>query len=115
MYWLQVKALGTTRNVPSEDLESNEPIVARQQKRYCLEPLTESISVLDIGMSELLDSGVNENSETARTPLSGSHFYDEPQHADSIDGPRWIHLCCGSLDIRGVARKCGEAVRGNSN
>ena len=85
MYWLQVKALGTTRNVPSEDLESNEPIVARQQKRYCLEPLTESISVLDIGMSELVESDGNDNSETARTPLSGTSQYNEPLDADSID------------------------------
>ena len=96
MYWLQVKALGTTRNVPSEDLESNEPIVARQQKRYCLEPLTESISVLDIGMSELLDSDVNDNSETARTPLSGTRFYIETLDADSIDDPRSSHLGCDS-------------------
>ena len=46
------KTLGATRTVPSEALESHEPTFARKQKRYWRKPLTESISVLDIGVSE---------------------------------------------------------------
>ena len=38
-------------------------------------------------MSELVDSDVNDNSETARTPLSGICCYNEPLDADSIDDP----------------------------
>ena len=63
------KTLDATRSVASEALESHEPTFDRQQKCYWREPLTESVSLLDIGMSELVDSDVNENSETARTPV----------------------------------------------
>ena len=72
-------------------------------KRYWREPLTELVSVLDIGMSELIDSDVNNNSGTACTPLSGAHFYDEPLDTDSIDDPRSSLLGCDPLEIRGVA------------
>ncbi|CAI5730843.1 unnamed protein product [Peronospora farinosa] len=73
------KTLGATRNVPSEALESHEPTFARKQKCYWREPLTDSVSVLDIGVSELINSDVNNNSVeqssmtlsgTARIPLS---------------------------------------------
>ena len=36
-------------------------------------------------MSDLVDSDVNENSETARTPLSDTSLYNEPLYADSIE------------------------------
>ncbi|CAI5704679.1 unnamed protein product [Peronospora farinosa] len=76
------KTLGATRNVPSEALESHEPTFARKQKCYWREPLTDSVNVLDIGVSELINSDVNNNSVeqssmtlsgTARTPLSDTH------------------------------------------
>ena len=43
------KTLGATRIVSDEALESHEPTFAKKQKRYWREPLTESVSVLDIG------------------------------------------------------------------
>ena len=39
-------------------------------------------------MSELVDSDVNNNSETAHPPLSGTCCYNEPLDADSIDDPK---------------------------
>ena len=50
------KTLGATRTAPSGALESHEPTSARNQKRYWREPLADNVSVLDIGMSELVDS-----------------------------------------------------------
>ena len=86
------KTLGAMRNVSSEALESHEPTFARQQKRYWREPLTVSVIVLDIGMSELIDSDVNDNCETARTPLSCTCCYKEPLDTNSIDDPRLSHF-----------------------
>ena len=63
------KTLGATRNVPSEALERNKPTFARQQKHYWREPLTEDVTVLDIGMSELTNSNV-ENMNSERSSLS---------------------------------------------
>ena len=97
------KTLGATRNISSEALESNETTFYRQQKRYWREPLTESVSVLEIGKYGLLDFDVNDNSETARTPLSGKRFYSEPLDAESIGDPRSSQLGCNPLDIGGVA------------
>ena len=34
-------------------------------------------------MSELVDSGVDDNSDTARTPLSDTCCYNEPLDADN--------------------------------
>ena len=79
----------------SEALESHEPVFARK-KCYWREPQTDSVSGLDIGMSELIDSDVNGNSEMARIPLCGTCCYNEPLDADSIDDPRSSHLGCDS-------------------
>ena len=89
------KALGATRIVSDEALESHELTFAKKQKRYWREPLTESVSVLDIGVSELLDPHVNENSvepcsethsEVARTSLSDTRNDNESLNAESIVG-----------------------------
>ena len=48
--------MGATRTAPSGDLESHESTPARKQKRYWREPLPDNVSVLDIGMSELVVS-----------------------------------------------------------
>ena len=53
-------------------------------------------------MSESVDSDVNNNSETARTPLSGTFCYNEQLDADSTDDPRSIHLGCDLLYICAV-------------
>ena len=53
---LEVETLGVTRTPPSGSSESHEPTSARNQKRYWREPLADNVSVLDIGMSELVDS-----------------------------------------------------------
>ena len=54
------KILGAMRNVPSEVLESHEPTFARQQKRYWRKLLTEDFNMLDIDMSYLINSNVND-------------------------------------------------------
>ena len=56
-------------------------------------------------MYELVDCDVNDNSETARTPLSSTCFHNEPLDADSIDEPRSCHLRCDPFDICAVARE----------
>ena len=107
------KTLGATRNVPSEALESHEPTFARQQKHYWREPLTEDVNVLDIGMSELTNSNVeNMNSErsslnisdTARTPLSVTRCDNESLHAESMVGLGPSYQGCDSFDVCVVAR-----------
>ena len=50
------KTLSATGTAPSGALESHEPTSARNQKLYEGEPLDENVSVLDIGISELVDS-----------------------------------------------------------
>ena len=107
------KTLGATRIVSDEALESHEPTFAKKQKRYWREPLTESASVLDIGVSELLDPLVNENSvepcsetrsEVARTPLSDTRSDNESLNAESIVGLEPGHQGLDPSDARGVAR-----------
>ena len=86
--------LGATHNV-SSNLGSHEPTFARQQKRYWRESLTESVSVLEIEVSDLVDSDVSDNCETARTPLSGaSCYFSEPLNADIIDESRSNYPVC---------------------
>ena len=54
MDWLEVKNI--KRNAPSEDLENREPTSARNKKHYWCKPLADNVSMLDIEMSELVDS-----------------------------------------------------------
>ena len=87
------KTLGATRNVPRNVLESHEPTFARQQKRYWRGSLTKPVSVLDIGMSELIDSNAEcivglGPGETARTPSSDTSDNNESLNAESIVGLR---------------------------
>jgi hypothetical protein len=108
------KTLGATRNVPSEVLESHEPTFARQQKRYWREPLTEDVNVLDIGITELMYSNVNDIcpeqvsvtiSGTARTPLSDTHCDNESLHAESMVGLGPSHQGFNPSDVSVVARE----------
>ena len=63
-------------------------------------------------MSELVESDVNENSETARTPLISTCRYIEALDADSIGDPRSSHLGCNTLDICAVAREHPKSESG---
>ena len=108
------KTLCATRNVPSEVLESHEPTFARQQKCYWREPLTEDVNVLDIGITELMYSNVNDIcpeqvsvtiSGTARTPLSDTHCDNESLHADSMVGLGPSHQGFNPSDASVVARE----------
>ena len=63
-------------------------------------------------MSDILDSDVNGDSGTARTPLSGTRFYSEPLDTDSIDDPRSGHLDYYPLEIRAVAREHPQSEGG---
>ena len=91
----EIQGIKRNAHCSDEALESHEPTFAKKQKRYWREPLTESVSVLDIGVSELLDPLVNENSvepcsetrsEVARTPLSDTRSDNESLNAESIVG-----------------------------
>ena len=118
------KTLGATRNVPSEVLESHEPTFARQQKRYWREPLTEDFNVLDIGITELMNSNVNDvcpepvsatNSGTARTPLSDTHCDNESLHAESMVGSGPSHQGCNPSDVSEVAREIPPTEGGRND
>ena len=104
------KTLGATRKVPSEALESHEPAFARQQKRYWCEILTEDANVQDIGMSELINSNVNDMKiersyftvcEEDCTTLSDTRCDDESLPAASMVGLRPRHQECHSSDVSG--------------
>ena len=71
------KTFDATRSVSSKALRGHGPTFVRKQKRYWHEPLTESVNFLDIGISELVYSDVNDNSEMARIPLSGACCYND--------------------------------------
>jgi hypothetical protein len=84
------KTLGATRLPPGGALASHEPTSARKQKRYWRGHLTESVNVLDIGVSELMDTGVEDASPehysraargVARNPLSETHRDESSLHA----------------------------------
>ena len=120
------KTLGATRNVFSEALEIHEPTFARQQKRYWREPLTEDVNVLDIGMSELFNSNVDDiNIERSSsnafgesyTPLSDTRCDTESLHAAGMVGLGPRHQECNSSDLSGVARKIlpSEGGRGGTS
>ena len=91
----KLKTLGATRTAPSGALEGHEPTSARNQKRYWCKPLDDNISVLDIGMSDLVDSddvkdmSIEQSSiygiEAARIPLSDSRCESNVLNAESID------------------------------
>ena len=115
------KTLGATRNVPSEALDSHEPTFARQQKRYWREPLTEDVNVLDIGMSELSNSNVDDiNIERSSsnafkesyTPLSDTRCDTESLHASSMVGLVPKHQECNSSDVSAVARENTQSKGG---
>ena len=106
---MEVQDLRRNAHFYSEVLESHEPTFARQKKRYWREPLTDSASLLDIRMSELLDSDVKKNSETARASLSGTHLYKEPLDAERIGDPRSSLIGC---NLCGVARKYPQSEGG---
>ena len=118
----RLKTLGATRNVPSEALEDHEPTFARQQqKHYWREPLTEDVNVLEIGMSELTNSNVeNMNtwrsslniSDTARTPLSVTRCDNESLHTESMVGLGPSYQNCNSFDVCRVTRENAPSAVG---
>ena len=65
------KTLGATRSAPGGALESHEPTSARKQKRFWREHRTETVNVLDIGVSEVVD--------TRGVILSGAHSEERSQ------------------------------------
>ncbi|POM71719.1 Reverse transcriptase, partial [Phytophthora palmivora] len=66
------KTLGATHFSPDGALASHEPTSARTQKRYCLEHWTESVSLLDVGVSELVNACVGDTSPELRATLTTS-------------------------------------------
>ena len=107
--------LDATRTAPSGAVESHETTSARNQKRCWRKPLAENVSVLDIEMSELVDSddvkGMSmEQSllcdiETVRTPLSDSRCENNVLNTERIVDLASNHRGLNPSDERGVARK----------
>jgi hypothetical protein len=84
------KTLGATRLSPGGALASHEPTSARKPKRYWRGHWTESVNALDIGVSELMGTGVEdaspENCSRADrggtcNPLSETHSDESSLHA----------------------------------
>ena len=108
-----LKTLGATRNVPSEALVSHELTFARLQKQW-RETLTDDVNDLDIGMSELIISNVNDMNiersfitvcEGRCTPLSDTSCNLESLHSASRVHLGPSHQQCKFSDVSGVARK----------
>jgi hypothetical protein len=118
--------LGATRLSPGGALATHEPTSARKQKRYWRGHRTESVNVLDIGVSELMDTGIEDVSPehcsradrgAARNPLSGArHESAASLHAGNgmVDNQS-RHLGHGPSDARGAARNplSGERPAGD--
>ncbi|CEG36708.1 uncharacterized protein PHALS_03374 [Plasmopara halstedii] len=108
--------LGATCTSPGGALMCHEPTSARRQKRYWREHWAEVVNMLDIEMSELVDTnGVSDRSpergswtdrRVARNPLSAAQVLKQSLHVmrDMVDqGPRYRGR--GPLDACEVARK----------
>ena len=113
--------LGAMRNVPSEALEIHEPTFGRQQMHYWREPLTEDANVLDIGMSELINSNVNDMNierisfavfKESYTPLSDTSCDNDSLHAPSMVGLGPSHKGSDSHDASAVAREITQSEDG---
>ncbi|GMF62317.1 unnamed protein product [Phytophthora fragariaefolia] len=115
------KTLGATPFSPSGALASHEPTSARKQKRFWREHWTETVNVLDIGMSEMMDteSVVDKSPEqsswaergAAHNPLSHARGEAASLHADggmdrSPERSSWTE--------RGVARNPLSDARGEA-
>jgi hypothetical protein len=115
------KTLGATRLSPGGALTSHEPTSAWKQKRYWCGHWTESVNVLDIGVSELMDTGVDDASPehcsradggVARNPLSEIHRDESWLHAGhSMVGNLSRQLGHGPSDARGAVRNPLSGVR----
>ncbi|GMF54802.1 unnamed protein product [Phytophthora fragariaefolia] len=115
------KTLGATHFSPSGALASHEPTSARKQKRFWREHWTETVNVLDIGMSEMMDteSVVDKSPEpsswaergAAHNPLSNARGEAASLRADggmdrSPERSSWTE--------RGVARNLLSDARGEA-
>ena len=89
------KTLGATCIVSNEALESHEPTIAMKQKRNWRDLPTQAVSVLDIGVYEILDPHVNESSvnqcletrsEAVSISLIDTHSDNDSLNAASIVG-----------------------------
>jgi hypothetical protein len=119
------KTLGATRLSSGGALASHEPTSTRKQKRYWRGHWTESVNVLDIGVSELMDTCVEDASlehcsradrGVARSPLSEIHRDKSSLHTGHgmVDNQS-RHLGHGPSDARGAARNplSGERLDGD--
>ncbi|GMG18399.1 unnamed protein product [Phytophthora fragariaefolia] len=115
------KTLGATHFSPSGALASHEPTSARKQKRFWREHWTETVNVMDIGMSEMMDteSVVDKSPEqsswaergAAHNPLSNARGEAASLHTDggmdrSPEQSSWTE--------RGVARNPLSNARGEA-
>ncbi|GMF68449.1 unnamed protein product [Phytophthora fragariaefolia] len=113
--------LGATHFSPSGALASHEPTSARKQMRFWREHWTETVNVLDIGMSEMMDteSVVDKSPEqsswaeraAAHNPLSNARGEAASLHAHegtdrSPERSSWTE--------RGVARNSLSDARGEA-
>ncbi|GMF45052.1 unnamed protein product [Phytophthora fragariaefolia] len=89
------RTLGATHFAPSGALASHEPTTAQKQKRFWREHWTEAVNVLDIGMSEMMDT---ESVVDARGEAASLHAHE------SMVGSEPRHQVCGPNDACGVAQ-----------
>ncbi|GMF58219.1 unnamed protein product [Phytophthora fragariaefolia] len=115
------KTLGATHFSPSGALASHEPISARTQKRFWREHWTETVNVLGIGISEMMDTEivVDKSPEqsswaehgAAHNPLSNARGEATSLHADGGMDRRPER---SSWTERGVARNPLSDARGEA-
>ncbi|GMF48379.1 unnamed protein product [Phytophthora fragariaefolia] len=116
------KNLGATYFSPSGALARHEPTSARKQKHFWREHGYETVNVLDIGMSEMIDAKIvvdrsPERSSwaecgVARNPLSAARGETASLHAhEGIVGCEPRHQGCGPNDACGVAQNPLSDVR----
>ncbi|GMF46723.1 unnamed protein product [Phytophthora fragariaefolia] len=109
------KTLGATHFSPSGALSRHEHTSARKQKRFWREHWTETVNVLDIGMSEMMDTErvVDKSPEqsswaergAAHNSLSNARGEAASLHAhEGMIGRNPRHQVCGQNDACGVAQ-----------
>ncbi|CAH0519613.1 unnamed protein product [Peronospora belbahrii] len=72
------KNLGATRNAPCGALESHEPTSARKQERFWRGYWTESVNMLDVGISDFVDTVSVEDNSPGRGPMTVDIVVENP-------------------------------------
>ncbi|CAH0522642.1 unnamed protein product [Peronospora belbahrii] len=96
------KTLGAARNAPGGSLESHEPTSARNQKRFWRDYWTELINMLDVGISDFVDTVSVEDNSPGRGPMTGDSVVENP-----LDG---TYDMCHENDVTSINTVSGVGV-----